>query len=135
MVNHDPVLRVLVVDDEQLIADTLAMILSRAGFKSRAAYSGEDAVAMAPGFAPDVLISDVIMRGINGVETANRITRILPSCRILLFSGQATWSDLAELPEAGGHNFDLILKPVHPTELIDILNSRADIPGWDGTLR
>jgi CheY-like chemotaxis protein len=123
------VFRVLVVDDEQLIADTLAMILSRAGFRARAAYSGEDAVEMALGFAPDILISDVIMQGINGVETANRITRILPACKVLLFSGQATQSDLAKLPESTGNSFDLILKPVHPTELIEILNARTDASG------
>jgi CheY-like chemotaxis protein len=86
-------------------------------------------VEMALGFAPDILISDVIMQGINGVETANRITRILPACKVLLFSGQATQSDLAKLPESTGNSFDLILKPVHPTELIEILNARTDASG------
>ncbi len=123
MVNPDRVFRVLVVDDEQLIADTLAMILSRAGFRARAAYNGEDAVEMAPHFTPDILISDVVMPGIDGVETANRITRILPACRVLLFSGQATRSEIDKLAETAGNNFDLILKPVHPTELIEILNA------------
>ena len=127
MVKPDRVVRVLIVDDEQLIADTLAMILSRAGFSARAAYSGEDAVEMVSVFAPDIVISDVIMPGISGVETANRITRILPACKVLLFSGQATRSDLAKLPESNGNSFDLILKPVHPTELIEILNAQTDV--------
>jgi DNA-binding NtrC family response regulator len=129
MLTPESVVRVLVVDDEKLIADTLALILTRAGFRARAAYSGEDAVDMAPSFAPHFLISDVVMQGINGVETANRITQAVPGCRVLLFSGQATRADLDKLPESTGQEFNLILKPIHPTELINILNAECSVAG------
>ncbi len=125
MVTSGGVLRVLIVDDEQLIADTLAMILSRAGFKAWATYSGEDAVERAAVLAPDVLVTDVVMRGLNGIEAAIQITRMQPSCKVLLFSGQATSADLLCRSEALGHHFELILKPVHPTELIERLNGYA----------
>ncbi len=127
MVTSDGVLRVLIVDDEQLIADTLAMILSRAGFKAWASYSGEDAVERAAVLAPDVLVTDVVMRGINGIEAAIQITQMQPSCKVLLFSGQSTSADLLYRSEALGHHFELILKPVHPTELIERLNGFASI--------
>ncbi len=55
--------KVLVVDDERVIADTLSMILNQSGFEARAVYSGEGALELAQSFAPDMLISDVINGG------------------------------------------------------------------------
>ena len=114
--------RVLVVDDEQLIANTLALILNRSGFEARAAYSAEDAVEKAREISPDVLISDVIMDGMTGVEAAIRIAEMVPHCRILLFSGQAATAALLENAEAHGHHFELLVKPVHPRLLIQRLS-------------
>ena len=119
-------LRVLVVDDERIIADTLTMILTRSGFKAWAAYGGEEAVEMASSLYPEVLVSDVVMDGINGIETAIQITRARPSCKVLLFSGQAASADLLKGSEALGYQFELILKPIHPTELIVKLQEYAD---------
>jgi RepB plasmid partitioning protein/Response regulator receiver domain len=65
-----PVPKVLVTDDEVIIAETLVMILYKAGFDAQAAYSGEMAVELARDFQPDVLIADVIMPGMSGIETA-----------------------------------------------------------------
>ena len=88
--------KVLVVDDERVIADTLSMILNQSGFESRAVYSGEGALEMAQAFEPDMLISDVIMADLNGIDAAIRIRGLLPSIKILLFSGQAATADLLE---------------------------------------
>ncbi len=77
--------KVLVADDERVIADTLTMILNQSGFReARAAYSGEKAVEMAPTFAPDMLISDVIMADLNGIDAAIQVRALLPSIKILL---------------------------------------------------
>ena len=89
-------LKVLVADDEQIIANTLAIILNRLGFDARAVYSGEKLVEMAQSFQPDVLISDVVMSGITGIEAAIEVLAKLPSCKILLFSGQAATANLLE---------------------------------------
>ena len=51
--------RVLVADDELIIANTLAIILNQSGFETRTVYSGEEAIVMARSFQPDLLISDV----------------------------------------------------------------------------
>jgi len=113
--------RVLVVDDESIIADSLVMILQRSGMEAAAAYSGEAAVEMVMGFAPDAVICDVILRGMTGIETAIEIGRMLPACRVILFSGQAATADLVRTSHAAGHDFEILAKPVHPKKLLDLL--------------
>ena len=85
--------RVLVVDDEQVIADTLAKILDLNGYDASAVYTGTAAVESARSLRPDLIISDVIMPDMNGIEAAISIRGFLPTCKILLFSGQAATAD------------------------------------------
>jgi DNA-binding response OmpR family regulator len=121
-------LKVLVADDEQIIANTLAIILNRAGFDARAVYSGEKLVEMAQRFEPDVLISDVVMSGITGIEAAIEVLAKLPSCKILLFSGQAATVNLMERARVEGQTFEIITKPIHPNELVARLaNRKSDV--------
>ncbi len=110
--------RVLVADDEQVIANTLAIILNQAGFEARAVFSGEKAVETLDTFQPNMLISDVIMTGMTGIEAAIKTREKVPSCKILLFSGQAATADLLEKARAQGHEFEILAKPVHPTDLL-----------------
>jgi CheY-like chemotaxis protein len=113
--------KVLVVDDERVIADTLAMILNQSGFQARAIYSGEGAVEMASSFVPDMLISDVIMADLNGIDAAIRIRELLPKIKILLFSGQAATADLLDNARKQGYEFEILAKPVHPQDLLNKL--------------
>ena len=110
--------KVLVADDEQVIANTLAIILNQAGFEARAVFSGEDAVKLLDSFQPDMLISDVIMSEMTGIEAAIITRAKLPKCKILLFSGQAATADLLEKAREQGHEFEILAKPVHPTDLL-----------------
>src|SRR5208337_4969323 len=84
---------VLVVDDEHTIADTLAVILNRAGFNASAVYSGSEAVEVAKSVKPDLIISDVAMPEMNGIEAMILVRSFLPTCKVLLFSGQASTVD------------------------------------------
>ena len=113
--------KILVADDERVIADTLSMILNQSGFEARAAYSGEKALELAAAFAPDMLISDVIMADLNGIDAAIRIRALLPGIKILLFSGQAATADLLEKARAQGYEFEILAKPVHPQDLLNKL--------------
>ncbi len=110
--------RVLVVDDEQVIADTLAKILDLNGYDASAVYTGTAAVESARSLKPDLVISDVIMPDMNGIEAAISIRGFLPACKILLFSGQAATADLLENARAQGHEFEILAKPVHPSDLL-----------------
>ena len=115
--------KVLVDDDERVIADTLAIILNQSGFEATAVYTGEKAVEIAKTLRPDMLISDVIMTDLNGIDAAIRIREILPSCKILLFSGQAATADLLDRARGQGHEFEILAKPVHPQDLLARLRS------------
>jgi DNA-binding response OmpR family regulator len=110
--------KVLVADDERVIADTLAIILNQSGFEATAVYTGEKAVEMAKTLKPDMLISDVIMTDLNGIDAAIKIREILPACKILLFSGQAATADLLDRARGQGHEFEILAKPVHPQDLL-----------------
>jgi CheY-like chemotaxis protein len=100
--------KVLVADDEQVIANTLAIILNQAGFEARAVFSGEKAVELLDSFQP----------GMTGIEAAIITRTRLPKCKILLFSGQAATADLLEKAREQGHEFEILAKPVHPTDLL-----------------
>jgi len=113
--------KVLIADDERVIADTLAAILNHEGFEARAAYTSAQAVEIARAFRPDMLIFDVIMDEMNGIEAAVRIKATLPSVRVILLSGQIATPDLLEKENAGGYGFEVMIKPVHPRELISRL--------------
>jgi DNA-binding NtrC family response regulator len=121
MMTNQAARRVLVLDDEQVIANTLALILNRSGFEAQAVYTAEAAIKSAREFSPDVLISDVIMDGSTGIDAAIRISEIVPHCRVILFSGQAVTADLLERAMASGHRFELLVKPVHPRALLERL--------------
>jgi CheY-like chemotaxis protein len=109
--------KILIADDEPVIADTLATILNQRGFESRAVYSGEGALEVASTFLPDMLVTDVIMADLNGIETAIKMRSLLPHIKVLLFSGEAASADLLLQANARGYEFEILAKPVHPVDL------------------
>lgn len=116
-------MRILIADDEPTIADTLQMILSQHGFEVATAYDGETAIEKARQFRPQIFLCDVMMPGINGVEAAIQVRATLPACRVVLFSGQAGVHELLKEARLRGYEFELLLKPIHPTDLLGYLRS------------
>lgn len=110
--------RVLVADDEAVIADTLGIILNQSGFEVITVYCGKKAVEAARSFHPNIFLGDVVMPDISGIEAAIQICAMLPNCRVLLLSGQAATTDLLRDARLRGHHFEILLKPIHPTQLI-----------------
>lgn len=110
------------MDDEKIIADSLGLILRGRGFTVRVAYGGKQAIADAGDFAPDVLISDVVMPDMNGVALADHFFHQCPACRVILMSGNATSRALLALAAERGHHYAFIPKPFHPTKLLEILD-------------
>ena len=117
--------KVLIADDEPIIADTLAMILNQGGFEARAVYSCVKALEMAPAFRPDMLISDVIMPELNGIEAGIRIKALLPDIRVFLLSGQPATGELLEKENAANYGFEVLTKPLHPKELMSRLRDQT----------
>jgi CheY-like chemotaxis protein len=112
-------LRVLVADDDRVIANTLTQILRLSGYETETVSSGEEAVAAAARHNPDVLISDVVMGGVTGIEAAARILEIVPACLVILISGQANTADHLAGARRLGHEFQIFPKPVHPRVLLE----------------
>ena len=115
---NSPSPRILVVDDEKVIADTIVQILNRNGFIAEAAYGGEEAIEKAKRHCPELVLSDVLMPSVDGVEAAIQIRKHCPDTRIVLFSGQAATVEILARARERGHTFELLPKPIHPTELI-----------------
>ena len=113
--------QILVVDDETIIADTLAMILNMKGARAHAAYSAETALDLAHELKPDILISDIVMGPMSGIELAIRLATDLPSCRLILISGQSASSDLPSQMSAKGYSFEFLEKPITPQQLFSYL--------------
>jgi CheY-like chemotaxis protein len=116
---------VFVVDDQPVIASTLAAILQMHGFSAKFFTSPLEALAAARTKSPDLLISDVEMPGLCGIELAIQVKAQYPTCKILLFSGRPSSLDLLDAARACGHNFDLLLKPVHPREFLSEIQKKV----------
>ena len=110
--------RVFVVDDERIIADSLATILNHSGYQASAFYDAESALLACELGKPDCIITDVVMPGMSGVDLAVEIKDRFPACRVLLFSGQAATADLLATVRGRGLDFDVLPKPVHPRDLL-----------------
>lgn len=108
----------MVVDDETVIADTVSAILSSVGYLVSTEYSAEDALETALISPPDLLLSDVLLPRMNGIDLAIRVSSICPDCKVILFSGHAATSDLMATARADGHHFELLVKPIPPRDLI-----------------
>jgi CheY-like chemotaxis protein len=115
---QSPAPRILVVDDEKVIADTIVQILNQNGFIAEAAYGGQEAIDKARRDCPELVLSDVLMPKVDGVEAAIAIRELCPDTRIILFSGQAATVEILARARERGHTFELLPKPIHPTQLI-----------------
>ncbi|MCU1285784.1 MAG: Chemotaxis regulator - transmits chemoreceptor signals to flagelllar motor component CheY [Acidobacteriales bacterium] len=116
---HSPLSKTLtlVVDDDRVLADTLVAIIRAKGFSALAAYDGKQGLEVARVLRPGVVISDILMPGINGVEMAKLIRELLPDTKIFLVSGHTsalTLVDNGPIPQ----DFVVLGKPLHPNELL-----------------
>lgn len=110
--------KILVVDDEARIADTLVLVLQHNGYQTSVAYEGTSALARCAEFHPDLLLTDVVMPGMDGIELSQRVTEKVPECKVLLFSGNAATVELVEQARNRGVHLQLLSKPVHPVEML-----------------
>lgn len=107
-----------VVDDEPVIATTMELILLSEGFAVRSFVDSLDALRAAESEIPDLLIADVITPTMSGIDLAIQVMKLYPECKVLLFSGHIATGDLLQKARADGYNFNVLVKPVHPSELL-----------------
>jgi CheY-like chemotaxis protein len=129
VVNRKNLPVVLVVDDERVIADTLSLILIKSGFSAVTAYDGTAALELAKRVHPALLISDVVMPDMTGIQLAIEINQLDPNCKVLLFSGQAATVDLLAEARESGHNFTTLIKPVHPVDMLRRVSESLTVGG------
>jgi DNA-binding NtrC family response regulator len=113
--------RVLVVDDDVRVADSLVQILTATGHQAVAAYSAEAAMKLAEKLNPEAVVTDVVMGPVSGIELANHIREHFPGCRVLLFSGHATTRAFTEAFLTRGSSVQFLPKPVHPNKILEFL--------------
>lgn len=111
--------RILVVDDEYLVADTLGLIFRKHGFEARVAYSAANALEVARTFSPELLLCDITMPGRNGLELMADFHRELPQCRVLVLTGY--YSNVASVREQDDRlrrPTRVLTKPCDPSQLL-----------------
>ena len=115
--------RILIVEDEKIVADTLGQILSTHGYEVRVTYSAESALEVISQWLPEVAILDVMLPKMNGIELAVVLQDTHPACHLLLFSGQPSVEALMQQARSEGHAFEILAKPVHPTVMLNAISS------------
>ncbi len=114
--------KILIVDDEKAIADSLAMVLSTRHYETRVAYSAEDAIEILAAWQPEVAILDVILPRMNGIDLAIVVRENYPHCKVLLFSGQPDAGLVLEEALKKGHSFEILAKPVPPQLMLEAVS-------------
>lgn len=105
-----PSSKILVVDDEQSLVNLCLLILEQAGYAVRGAFSGKQALQMVGDEMPDLILLDVMMPGMDGIEVCRRIRQLMPAQRpyILMYTADDRHNTKTESLNAGAN--DLISK-------------------------
>lgn len=108
----------LVVEDDPVIATTVAAILNCSGLAALYETDAYSALETAMIIPPEIVVSDLALPGMNGLDLATEIIRAVPDCEAILFAGQLTGEGLASRIRAPGCPISVLSKPVHPAELL-----------------
>jgi DNA-binding response OmpR family regulator len=115
--------RILIVEDERVVAETLGQILRAQGYDVQIVYSAEAAIDTLSGWPANLAILDVMLPQMNGIDLAIVLKQDHPDCRVLLFSGQPAVEALMQKARNEGHEFDILAKPVHPSVMLHAISS------------
>jgi DNA-binding NtrC family response regulator len=111
--------RIFVVDNEPITASTTTTILGMNGYSARSFTDPREVVSASRFDVPDLLLTDVVMLGLIGIDLAIQVTALHPNCKVLLFSGHVETEGLLEAAHAKGYDFPVLAKPAHPSELLE----------------
>ncbi|OGP92867.1 MAG: UDP-3-O-[3-hydroxymyristoyl] N-acetylglucosamine deacetylase [Deltaproteobacteria bacterium RBG_16_47_11] len=116
--------KVLIVDDEERVVQSIAGVLEDEGFRVAAAKSGEEAIGTFQREIPDVTLLDIWMPGMDGIEVLKRFKGISPDCQVIMISGHATISTAMAAVKLGA--FDFIEKPISLDALLMTIHRALD---------
>jgi DNA-binding NtrC family response regulator len=112
-------LRVLLVDDEATFRETLAKLLRRRGLEVATAANGKEGVERVLDHAPDVVVLDLKMPGMDGLATLARINQVRPGTRVVVLTGHGSVEAGVEALTAAA--WDFLLKPINPDQLVEVI--------------
>ena len=119
--------KVLIIDDSPFIAREIADVIEPKGYEIAGhAKNGEDGIRMAEELKPDVITLDIIMPGIDGIETATELLKKNPETKIVMLSSLCDHDTMAEVQSLGLKH--LVAKPIEADKLLEALDevSSAD---------
>jgi DNA-binding NtrC family response regulator len=119
--------KILLVDDEHEFITTLAERLELRGIAARVVFDGESALLAVAQDEPHVMVLDVLMPGIKGLEVLERVKRSNPRVQVLLLTGHGSTRDGIEGMRLGA--FDYMMKPLNIDTLIEKMESAIDYAG------
>lgn len=121
--------RILVIDDDRLVADTLSLIYAANGFEAEARYSAAEGLERARTFGPSLMLCDVSMPEESGLSLAEKMNREMPSCRVLMltaYSGNFARVEMQAMRMK--RPLKLLAKPCPPEELLRETRALLDQP-------
>jgi CheY-like chemotaxis protein len=110
--------KILVVDDEKVIADSLREIFAKEGYDCRAVYSAEQALEVIGHWVPDLAVVDVVLPSMSGIDLAILLKSTRPSILVMMISGQLATGALVEGAAQRGFEFKVLAKPVPVAEML-----------------
>lgn len=119
--------RVLLIDDEEEYATTLAERLELRGISTRVVLDGQEGLAAVEQERPDIVVLDVKMPGIGGLETLQRLKADYPGLKVILLTGHGSTREGIEGLRLGA--FDYLMKPVRLEELIERFGAAVNPEG------
>ncbi len=111
--------QILLIDDEDLFREDQASLLRQQGFTCRTAVDGEEGLRLAQAEAPDVVLCDLVMPGMGGLEVADRLATLCPETCLMVITAYGTMETAVDAFRKGA--VDYILKPVVPEDLFQKL--------------
>ncbi len=117
-------MQILIVDDEPNIRKALSGLLQDEGYDVRACASGEECITQLSKASADVVFLDVVLPGMDGLQTLEHVKSVSPETKVLMMSGQADLAMAVKATKLGAHNF--LEKPLHPDRVLLELKNIAD---------
>lgn len=116
-------MRVLLVDDEIEFVSALAERLTLRGLEAQTAGSGVEALRKIDASPPDVVLLDVLMPGMSGLEVLKQIKKDHPQVQVILLTGRGSWDGIQGIREGA---YDCLMKPIQIEELLQIMTDAVE---------